>query len=229
MDLTARYLIPLQPVDVDDPDLLSAAETFANEVEATLLDFEAERQRIRRDRGLTDEPEGRPARIHAAAQKAAQQLQLLAEVRIPKLQKAVEQGGAYLSETYRHRLPETVNADDWRASEREARERLAEMDDFKRETLYLEAARRGDRQTVRAVELAPNAFPLVSDGTKAKAAELFAAATWPKEWRLREQQQNTLTTMQFALNTGATALGKMVRQPLEDPVAAMASAATDDN
>jgi hypothetical protein len=213
--------------DLTDEVLADALAKQADAVQLPLTAARREAAELRASPALT--PQGVALALPEVAQRAAARLKAT-EATIRQLETGVERSGAILSSALRHRLPDNVDAEDARWAEREARDKLAGMEPLVRESLYLDACQRCDVSAIRAFELTPSLFPMLSPDALQRGAETFARNRYPDEWQVREQQMLALSIMRTNLAGAVAQLSSIAGSNGQaDPIAAMAGMSKADN
>lgn len=217
---TRVHLFTRIPDEVENPDLVAMTASVADSLEGELVGLSERLRKIGQD--FRPEAQGRERERVGAA--TAERITALLDATLAPIHRTVEAAEhELLSPGFRHAIPSGAAADDWRASEAEARGQIRALDPLERETLYIEAARRGDRQTLRAFELAPSAFPLVSEEKVAEAAELFAAAVAPDRYRALSEARTVRAFIEGNVVRASEALRGLTGTVRVDPVAVAAA------
>lgn len=214
--VTPRFLFPRLVEGVEDEELAATAVTFADGLEARLVEVQKRVREIQRDMREA----ARWPHLARVAVEEAETLTAAVEVTLGPLRRRVEEAEAeLLSPAFRHRLPDGVDRADWLAAEAETRRIVRDLDPLETVDLYLRAAREGDRQTVRALELAPTAFPLVTEEQLQQGAELFAGAVEPEKMAALAQARRTRDAVQVSGNRALAELQRLTdRSTRPDPV-----------
>jgi hypothetical protein len=219
IDFTRDLFVRSAP-GITDPALVKALSDHADAVQTAIDAVRRQVVDVRSDPALS--PRGVQLKLPAVAASGAQRL-IGTTASVKQLATGIERSSAIFSTARRHRLPPNVDIEESRASEREARDRLYSMDPLEVESLYFAACERGDTASVRAFELAPGMFKLVSAEAQARGAELYAKAAFPDEWNVLQEQKACLSLMDGNLNTATTALVKLCGSSgANDPIAEMA-------
>lgn len=195
---TPAYLFVRDLPDLEDPDLRELLADTADAMEEVLSGHQGALMALAENAHLTDE--GKKVARRELSQKTAGSLVTVKAV-LDRLEAAVKQSEADLLNPHvRRRVPDGIDPDDARQMESESRTLLRELDHLDVEALYMAAAQDGDTITVRAIELAPPAFPLVGEAALEKGARAFAQQADPDGYALLQQQQAVLTSLRGDLN-----------------------------
>lgn len=218
---TRDFVIPRRPDGLGDKGM-AVVSTLSDELEDTLGALRERMGEIQVD----FRPGAQAREISRAAAAAAERITALGEAQLRPVAASVERAEAELfAPAFRHRIPAGVDPEDWRFAEVEARAHLREMDPIERQALYLEAARSGDRQTVRAFELAPAVAPLVTKEEIAEAAALFAEAVAPERYRALEEARYLRDSIEGSMALATEGFRRMTGLMANDPIAAQAGGA----
>lgn len=214
LDMTSAFCFNRAVPEVSEASLAGLMASTADGLEALLTEYTGVLKNVDTNRNYTA-----VGKIEARRSLVPQVATKLTSLKAPleNLQNAITHGESILSAAIRHRIPQTANADDWRALEGEVRRKVEALDPVERNTIYLQAARDGDTLTVRAIEQAPAAFRLISEDTIAEGAELYAAATQPEAYGLLQQQRAALAHINGDFTRAANIVSRMVGNSLTDP------------
>lgn len=204
---TPNFHLVRSPGAPRSDDLLHAQGSHADQVERILLRVKEERAKILSDQFMTRE--GKHANLRAVGERAEKEIAQLTGSQIEPLRKRAERAGAVLSEPMRHRLPQGVDPEEAKSLEREVRELIRGRDPQEVERLYLEAARKGDTVTVRAIERLPEAFRPVGEKAVQQARHLYAEARFPAEFQNMNDSASTASQVTWNANRAREALATM--------------------
>jgi hypothetical protein len=205
---TTNFVFPTRGKDVSDEALSKASEEIATETEKLLTELRVELNKLRRDPGLN--ALGLKAKSMERVQATAERVSEMIQTRRDKLRTALDQmEGKALAPQVRLTIPPGADPADWRQAEAEARTKLYDLDPVQRRRVYEKAIRDGDRQTVRAIELAPTAFPLVDAEVLDQGRHLWAETHHADTYELIRQQRSTMETLATTGKIAASALSEM--------------------
>lgn len=217
-EYTREFVLPRRPEGMNESGTAQVAK-LADLLESELNGLRERLGEIRRDM----KPEAQAGAVTRAAAKTAEKIAALQQAYIPSAEKAVSSlEAALLSPAVRHAIPSGVDPADWRAAEAELRALVRDKDPLEIETLYRDAAGRGDRQTMRALELGPSALPLISEELRAEGAELFAEATAPEKYEKLRQARYLRDTLTGNIRNAGGGFRRLTGILIDDPVPAMA-------
>lgn len=211
---TPRHILMRHAHGVSDPAIAETVSTLAQTLEEQLVAFEEVNTAITSDRMLS--PAGKTEKRLGVAQEGAKRIRDIAGAAAQTIETEIAQAEASLFAPHvRHRLPSDVDPADSRAIESEIRSQVKALDPMIRDNMYLDAAKRRDRQFMRALEQAPQAFPLVSPKAVAEGAELFAAAEFPDDYAKLLEKRSARSTIAYNAQRAIDAYSRMAGRPVE--------------
>jgi len=216
--IVSRWGLISTPTSVEDADLLTQSSEWVSYADGILSEAADAVAKLVDDPALTRL--GVQQRRAEIGRRTAEKIRAAVAARTDRLARQLNDAEkALLDPRLRRRIPDGWTPEDARAAEAEARVEFRKMTPELRESAYRAALRGDDRLTIRALELAPPTFALISPELEAKADEIYAQSVEPEKYAAMEEKRATLSHIDFAGDLAVQQLSRNIAgQPAEEPL-----------